>query len=124
MEHSPKSGTLLGSATARAAVPYDQVKQHINASDARRLIGVGSEPSVIVGATPDESMVWMHGGFWYQGEYVFESADAAQTAVTYRIRNISGLPDRFIRVWQRAQLRSQQDVVDRFAAGLPGRVES
>lgn len=122
-EHSPKPGTLLATATALAAVPYDHVKQHINTSDARRLLGVGSEPSLIVGAAPDRSMVWMHGGFWYQGEYVLEPAGATETAVTYRIRNISGLPDRLIRVWQRAHLTSRQDVVDRFAAQLPSRVE-
>jgi hypothetical protein len=123
-EHDPKPGTLLATATARAMVPFDEVRAHINQSGARRLLGVGSEPSLNVGAAPGLSMVWMHGGFWYQGEYVFEPCGPAETAVTYRIRNISGLPDRVIRLWQRAHLAAQQEAVDRFARQLPGRVGS
>lgn len=123
-EHDPRPGTLLATATARAMVPFDQVRAHINQSSARRLLGVGVESSLTVGAAPELSMVWMHGGFWYQGEYVFEPIGAGETAVTYRIRNISGLPDWLIRLWQRAHLAAQQDAVDRFAKQLPGRVAS
>lgn len=121
MERVPRTGTLLATAKARAAVGFEKVAGHLNASGARRLLGLGPGSSVSVGVAPEESMVWMHGGFWYQGEYLFEPA-GPETAITCRVRNISGLPDWFIRTWQRTRLRSLQRDLERFARELPGRV--
>lgn len=121
-EPAAKTGGLLGTVTATAWVPHGHVLAHLNGSDARRLLGIGSDPSLRVGAAADPSMVWMRGGFWYQGEYLFAPLGEAQTLVTYRVRNISGFPDWLIRLWQRGHLKSQQRSVDRFAAELPGRL--
>jgi hypothetical protein len=121
-EQGARPGTLLATAAALASVPYAHVQARLNTSSARRVLGVGSEPSLSVGAARDLSTLWMRGGFWYQGEYIFAPMGEAQTLVTYRIRNISGFPDRLIRTWQRAHLKSQQRVVDRFATELPGRI--
>ena len=117
-----KPGTVLATATAVASVPIRRVEAHIHTRGARRLLGLGPDQSLAVGAVPEKSMVWMHGGYWYQGEYIFESAGDNRTRVTYRIRNISGRPDWLIRIWQRRHLRTLQLDVDRFAAELPARV--
>jgi hypothetical protein len=71
--------------------------------------------------TPAQALVWLHGAYWYQGEYEL-APHRDGTQVTYRIRNVSGHPDLFIRLWQRRLLRSQQADADRFAAELPERL--
>jgi hypothetical protein len=74
-----------------------------------------------VGAEPDDSLVWVHGGFWYQGEYLF-APRFSDTVVTYRIRNISAAPDVAIRCRQRRMLKAQQAHLDAYAAALPRRI--
>lgn len=113
---------MLGVATAVADVPFASVRPLITPDRAHLLLGVAhGTPDLTIGAEPDRSLVWMHGQYWYQGEYEF-APDRAGTRVTYRIRNISGHPDAMIKMWQRRTLKAQDRAVAEFAAQLPRRV--
>lgn len=117
-----KDGSVLGEATAVAAVSYDRVRPLLTEEDAAVVLGLDGHPQgVTVGADPGRSMLWLHGEYWYQGEYVFAPHHDG-TEVTYRIRNISGHPDLAIRFWQRRMLKAQQRHLDEYAAALPARV--
>jgi hypothetical protein len=122
-DHSPmRYGSVLGKAGAVAAVPFERVQTLLTAEGAPILLDVEHRAAgLTVGAEPSDSLVWMHGGFWYQGEYLFAPSPAG-TMVTYRIRNISGLPDAAIRLWQRRMLKAQQADLERYAVALPRRL--
>ncbi|HEY9289818.1 MAG TPA: hypothetical protein VIP98_00925, partial [Microlunatus sp.] len=74
-----------------------------------------------IGVEPNHGLVWMHGGYWYEGEYLF-SPRPEGTEVTYRIRNISGHPDFAIRLWQRRMLRDQRRQLEQYVTDLPRRL--
>jgi hypothetical protein len=114
---------VLGVATAVADVPFDQVRRLLTADRCARILGVdGSTAAVVsVDADPATRTLRMHGQFWYRGDYTFDPHPAG-TAITYRITNISGYPDRIIGLWQRAVLKRQQQDVQTFAAALTGRL--
>jgi hypothetical protein len=117
-----KGGSVLATASAVAAVPFERIQPLLTAEGARTLLGVEhSAVGVTVGAEPDDSLVWMHGEYWYQGEYLFAPCPGG-TMVTYRIRNISGTPDFGIRLWQRRMLKAQQADLERYAVALPRRL--
>ncbi|WP_125612259.1 hypothetical protein [Specibacter cremeus] len=117
-----KNGSVIGTANAVAAVPFERIRPLINVDGARVLLGLDYQPpGLTVGAEPARSLVWMHGAYWYQGEYIFKSHPQG-TAVTYRIRNISGHPDLVIRVWQRRVLKAQQQNLDVYLLDLPNRL--
>ncbi len=117
-----KTGTVLGTAVSVARVPYDRVRPFLTDDGAARVLGLAPVPAeLVIGATASPALVWLHGAYWYQGEYEF-APHCDGTQVTYRIRNISGHPDLLIRLWQRRLLSSQQADTDRFAAELPARL--
>lgn len=117
-----RNGSVLGTARAVAAVRFQRVRPLLTNEGAAVLLGLdGHPPSVTVGADPDRAMVWLHGSYWYQGEYLF-APHRDGTEVTYRIRNISGHPDLAIRLWQRRALKAQQRDLDEYAAALPARL--
>jgi hypothetical protein len=122
-DHPPmKQGPVLATAVAVADVPFDDILSLLTVEGARTLLEVADDAvGVTIGVEADESLVWMHGEFWYQGEYVF-SPRPDGTLVTYRIRNVSGTPDLVIRIWQRRMLRAQQTDLERYAAALPRRL--
>ena len=113
----------MGECTAVASVAFDKVRLLITDEGAPVLLDLdGRTAGLAVGADPSRALVWVHGSYWYQGEYVFAShPDGSQ--VTYRIRNISGHPDFLIRLWQRRLLRAQQRDLDAYVVGLVSRVE-
>jgi hypothetical protein len=113
-----KGGTVLGTARAVAAVPFERIQPLLTTEGARTLLGVEHSAVGTVGAEPDDSLVWMHGEYWYQGEYLFAPCPDG-TTVTYRIRNISGTPDSVIRFWQRRMLKAQQGDLERYVVALP-----
>lgn len=113
---------MIGTATAVAAIPFERVLPLITQEGAATLLGVEAQSvGLTVGAEPDRALVWMHGGYWYQGEYAF-TPHPDGTEISHRIRNISGHPDVAIRLWQHRILRSQQRDLDRWAADLAQRV--
>lgn len=117
-----KNGSVLGEATAVAAVPFSRLGPLLTEDGAAVLLGLqGRQAGITVGADPSRSMVWLHGTYWYQGEYTF-APHPDGTEVTYRIRNVSGHPDLAIRLWQRRMLKAQQRQVDEYAAALPARI--
>lgn len=117
-----KDGSVLGEATAIAAVAYERVRPLLTDQGATTLLGLDGRPAgLTVGADPSRSLIWLHGKYWYQGEYTF-APHADGTQVTYRIRNISGHPDVVIRLWQRRTLRTRQRQVEEYAAALPARI--
>ncbi|HZX05317.1 hypothetical protein [Kribbella sp.] len=109
---------LLGTATAVADVPFEQLRPFLTEERCRALLGDPADVSVDV----DGATVGMQGQFWYRGEYTFTPYGENGTEVTYRIRNVSGRPDAVIRLWQRKMLKDQQRAVEAYAAELPGRV--
>lgn len=115
---------MLQIVDADADVDFERVRGMLNDQDAPVLLDLtGNRADVVtLGVEPDRSMVWIHGNYWYQGEYVFAPGDVGGTRVTYRIRNISSTPNAVIRLWQRRTLREAQRKLDRLAAALPERV--
>jgi hypothetical protein len=117
-----RDGSVLGERTAVAGIAFGKVQPLITDGGASTLLGLdGRTAGVTVGADPDRAQVWVHGSYWYQGEYAY-APHPDGTRVTYRIRNISGHPDFLIRLWQRRTLRTQQRDVDAYAATLAGRI--
>ena len=118
-------GNVLATATAVSAVPMSQVQPMLTQERCRRLLGL-QQSSRAGGLTisPDveaNGTVCVQGEFWYRGEYTF-APHAQGVEITYRIKNVSGMPDRLIRLWQRSALRRQQQNLDRLAASLPSRI--
>lgn len=72
-DHGPmKDGSVLGTASVVAAVPFERIQPLLTSEDAPTLLDVEHRAAgLTVGAEPDDSLVWMHGGFWYQGEYQY-----------------------------------------------------
>jgi len=117
-----KNGSLLGTAVAVAHVPFERVQPLLTSDGAPTLLNLaGRTAGVTIGAEPTHALVWLHGGYWYQGEYLF-AAHPQGTEVTYRIRNISGHPDVAIKLWQRRTLRNQQHHLDQYVTDLERRL--
>lgn len=117
-----KEGSLLGTVTAVAYVPFERVRALLTPDGALTLLAVTDRsPDLTIGVEPNDGLVWMHGGYWYQGEYLF-AAHPDGTEVTYRVRNVSGQPDFAIRLWQRRTLRDQQRQLDQYVAALAQRL--
>ena len=115
---------MLASVTAVAHVPFERVRQLLTPEGAPTLLNAADRtPEVAIGAEPSRALVWLHGGYWYQGEYLF-ARHAHGTEITYRIRNISGHPDILIRLWQRRTLRDQQLHLDQYVADLERRLRA
>ncbi|MGH3448092.1 MAG: hypothetical protein ACRDQA_02125 [Nocardioidaceae bacterium] len=67
-----RNGSVLGECTAVAGLSFDKVRPLITDDGASVLLGVdGRTAGVKVGADFDLAMAWMHGSYWYQGEYAF-----------------------------------------------------
>ena len=117
-----KGGSVLATAVAVAAVPFERIQPLITADGAWTLLDVEHRAvGLTVGAEPDDSLVWMHGEYWYQGEYLFAPC-LDGTKVTHRIRNISATPDFAIRLWQRRMLEAQQADLEKYAGALTRRL--
>jgi hypothetical protein len=118
-----REGSVLGECTAVADIAFDKVRPLITDEGVSILLGLDRRTAgVAFGADPSQALAWMHGSYWYQGEYAY-TPHPDGTQVTYRIRNISGHPDFLIRLWQRRLLRTQQRDVDAYVAALVGRIE-
>ncbi|WP_157683316.1 hypothetical protein [Microlunatus soli] len=117
---------MLGTAETIADVPFDRVRALLTSAGAPTLLGVsGRTTGLTIGVEPEQSMLWVHGGYWYQGEDLFIAQgphDSDRTQVVYRIRNISGQPDLLIRLWQRSILKGQQHQLEQYAAELAQRL--
>jgi len=117
-----RNGSLLGTVVAIAHVPFDRVQPLLTSEGAPTLLNLADRTAgLAMGAEPDHALVWLHGSYWYQGEYLF-AAHPRGTEVTYRIRNISGHPGFAIRLWQRRILRDQQHHLDQYVADLERRL--
>jgi hypothetical protein len=117
-----RNGSVLATAVAVAAVPFERIQPLLTPGGARMLLDVEHAAAALtIGVEPDDALVWMHGEYWYQGEYIFRPCPEG-TTVTYRIRNISGTPDVAIRLWQRRLIRAQQADLERYAEALPRRL--
>lgn len=117
-----KKGSLLGTAVAVAHVPFERVQPLLTSDGAPTLLNLADRTAgLAIGAEPDHALVWLHGNYWYQGEYLF-AAHPQGTEVTYKIRNISGHPDFAIRLWQRRTLRDQQRHLDQYVTDLAHRL--
>lgn len=118
-----KDGSVLGTATAIAKVPFRRVRTLLTPAGARILLDLTEAiPEVSVGVEPVDALVWIHGNYWYQGEYRFEEHPDG-TKVTYQIRNISGHPDLAIRLWQWRTLRDQPKHLAEYADSLAERLQ-
>jgi hypothetical protein len=100
-----------------------QVQRMLTEDRCLRLLGLDqiSRAGLTVSADGPTGTVVVQGEFWYRGEYTFASHPEG-VEITYRIKNVSGMPDRLVRLWQRSVLRRQQQDLDRLAASLPSRV--
>jgi hypothetical protein len=118
-----RAGSVLGECTAVADIAFAKIEPLITDEGVSILLGLdGRAAGLACGADPSQALIWVHGSYWYQGEYAY-APHPDGTRVTYRIRNISGHPDFLIRLWQRRLLRTQQRDLDTYAAALPARIE-
>ena len=116
--------SLLGTATAVAAVPFERVEPLLTEAGSRLLLGLDqSNPAAVaVDVDPAAATISMQGQFWYRGEFAF-APHSGGTEVTYRIKNVSGWPDVVIKFWQRKLLDRQRRELDAFVGALPVRLE-